>query len=178
VLLLYSINRHYRVIEDQLLIDANAPIRLSVTEPRIVVPISRVDRASLRALSIAKGLGSDVHAVHISYDADGAHAFKRRWSRVVGDSIPLDTIISPYRALLPPLLKYIDAIDRDGPGRPIVVVLAEFVPRHWWETLLHNQTALLLKLRLFVRRNTSVLDVPYHLDDPEPLDLEDERPQG
>jgi hypothetical protein len=51
------------------------------------------------------------------------------------------------------------------------------VPRHWWEALLHNQTALLLKLRLFVRRNTAVLDVPYHLDDPEPLDAEDERPR-
>ena len=123
------------------------------------------------ALSIARGLGGEVHAVHISYDTDGARAFKRRWGSVVGEAIALDTIISPYRALMPPLLKYLDAIDRDGPGRPIIVVLAEFVPRHWWEALLHNQTALLLKLRLFVRRNTAVLDVPYHLDDPEPLDL-------
>ena len=53
-------------------------------------------------------------------------------------------------------------------------MLAEFVPRHWWETLLHNQTALLLKLRLFGRRNTSVLDVPYHLDDAG--DDDDRRP--
>jgi len=178
VALLYAINRHYRSIEDRLLIASTAPVHLSATEPRIIVPISRIDRASLRALSIARGLGGDVHAVHISYDAEGAAAFKRRWAGVVGDAIALDTIISPYRALLLPLLKYIDAIDRDGPGRPIIVVLAEFVPRHWWEALLHNQTALLLKLRLFVRRNTSVLDVPYHLDDPEPLDPTDERGEG
>jgi len=176
--LLYAINRHYRTIEDRLLIATTAPVHLTATEPRIVVPISRIDRGSLRALSIARGLGQEVHAVHISYDADGAKAFKRRWVSVVGDTITLDTIISPYRALMPPLLKYIDAIDQGGPGRPIVVVLAEFVPRHWWEALLHNQTALLLKLRLFVRRNTSVLDVPYHLDDPEPLDPTDERGEG
>lgn len=176
--LLYAINRHYRTIEDRLLIATTAPVHLTTTEPRIVVPISRIDRASLRALSIARGLGKEVHAVHISYDADGAKAFKRRWVGVVGDTITLDTIISPYRALMPPLLKYIDAIDRGDPGRPIIVVLAEFVPRHWWEALLHNQTALLLKLRLFVRRNTSVLDVPYHLDDPEPLDPNDERGEG
>jgi len=169
VAMLYAINRHYRAIEDQLLIAPSAPVRLTATAPRIVVPISRIDRASLRALSIARGLGEDVHAVHISYDAEGARSFKRRWESVVGDDIALDTIISPYRALMPPLLKYLDAIDRGGTGRPIIVVLAEFVPRHWWEALLHNQTALLLKLRLFVRRNTSVLDVPYHLDDPEPL---------
>ena len=177
VAMLYAINRHYRSIEDSLLIAATAPVRVQPTVPRIVVPISRIDRASLRALSIARGLGGEVHAVHISYDTDGAKAFKRRWQSVVGESIALDTIISPYRALMPPLLKYLDAIDRDGPGRPIIVVLAEFVPRHWWEALLHNQTALLLKLRLFVRRNTAVLDVPYHLDDPEPLDAEDERPK-
>ena len=176
VAMLYAINRHYRSIEDILLIAATAPVRVQPTVPRVVVPISRIDRASLRALSIAGGLGGEVHAVHISYDADGAKAFKRRWESVVGDGIALDTIISPYRALMPPLLKYLDAIDRGGPGRPIIVVLAEFVPRHWWEALLHNQTALLLKLRLFVRRNTAVLDVPYHLDDPEPLDVEDERP--
>ena len=177
VAMLFAINRHYRSIEDSLLIAAAAPVRVQPTTPRIVVPISRIDRASLRALSIARGLGGEVHAVHISYDTDGARAFKRRWGSVVGEAIALDTIISPYRALMPPLLKYLDAIDRDGPGRPIIVVLAEFVPRHWWEALLHNQTALLLKLRLFVRRNTAVLDVPYHLDDPEPLDAEDERPR-
>jgi amino acid transporter len=176
--MLYAINRHYRAIEDQLLIAATTPVHLTTTEPRIVVPISRIDRASLRALSVARGLGKEVHAVHISYDAEGAKAFKRRWVNVVGDAIALDTIISPYRALMPPLLKYIDAIDHGGPGRPIIVVLAEFVPRHWWEALLHNQTALLLKLRLFIRRNTSVLDVPYHLDDPEPLDRTDERGEG
>lgn len=174
--LLYAINRHYRSIEDRLLLAPTAPMRVLPTVPRIVVPIARIDRASLRALSIAGGLGGDLHAVHISYDAEGAAAFKRRWRGVVGETIPLDTIISPYRALMPPLLKYLDAIDRGGPGRPIIVVLAEFVPRRWWEALLHNQTALLLKLRLFVRRNTSVLDVPYHIDGPESPDVEDERP--
>ncbi len=172
VWMLYGIRIHYRAIEDRLLIAATAPVRVLPTQPRIIVPISRIDRAALRALSVARGLTGDLYAVHISFDAEGARAFKKRWSRVVGDAIALDTIISPYRALMPPLLRYIDAVDRGDPGRPIIIVLAEFVPRHWWEALLHNQTALLLKLRLFVRPNTSVLDVPYHLDDPDPLDLD------
>jgi amino acid transporter len=165
VAMLYGINAHYRTIEDQLLLAPTAPVPFQAVAPRMIVPISRIDRAALRALSVARGIGDDVYAVHISFDAEGARNFKRRWEQVVGQAIVLDTIISPYRALLPPLLRYIDAIDRGGPGRPIIVVLAEFVPRHWWEALLHNQTALLLKLRLFVRRNTSVLDVPYHLAD-------------
>ena len=175
VLMLYGINAHYRSVGDRLLIDTATPVRLRPTVPRVIVPISRIDRSSLRALAIARGLGGDVYAVHISYDADGAQAFKRRWLQVVGPDMPLDTIISPYRALMPPLLRYIDAVDRGDLGRPIIVVLAEFVPRHWWEALLHNQTALLLKLRLFMRRNTSVLDVPYHLDE---ADIDDDRRPG
>jgi amino acid transporter len=172
VLMFWSTRRHYRSIEDRLLISASEPVRIVPAIPRVVVPISRIDRASVRALSIARGLSGDVYAVHISYDPDGAEAFKRRWAQVVGDEIPLDTIISPYRSLFAPLLRYLDALDRGDPGRPIIVVLAEFVPRHWWDALLHNQTALLLKLRLFARRNTAVMDVPYHLDD---ADTDDDR---
>jgi len=172
VALLYGINRHYRMIEDRLLIASSVPVRLEPAAPQVVVPISRIDRASMRALSIAKGLSDDVYAVHISFDEDGARTFKKRWKQSVGEAIHLDSVISPYRALLPPLLRYIDVLDQKDPRRPIIVVLAEFVPRHWWEALLHNQTALLLKLRLFGRRNTSVLDVPYHLDD---ADTDDDR---
>jgi hypothetical protein len=58
-----------------------------------------------------------------------------------------------------------DALQKQAPERPIVVVLSEVVPRHWWEALLHNQTGLRLKLRLFRRRNTIVADVPYHPPD-------------
>ncbi len=170
VALLWSIHRHYRSIEDRLLIASTAPVRVADVRPLIVVPISRIDRASLRALAVAKGLSGDVHAMHISYDAEGARAFQRRWAQVVGDALRLDTVISPYRALRSPLVRYIDALDPRRPERPIIVVLAEFVPRHWWEFLLHNQTALLLKLRLFTRRNTSVLDVPYRLGDTDALD--------
>ncbi len=75
----------------------------------------------------------------------------------------LVVVESPYRALVGPLLRYMDALQSLHPNRPIVVVLAEVVPRHWWENLLHNQTSLRLKLRLFGRKNTIVVDVPFHL---------------
>jgi hypothetical protein len=75
----------------------------------------------------------------------------------------LVVVESPYRALIGPLLAYMNALQRQDPGRPILVVLSEFVPRRWWENLLHNQTALRLKLRLFLRPNTIVADVPLHV---------------
>jgi hypothetical protein len=78
--------------------------------------------------------------------------------------VPLDVIESPYRSLLQPLLRYIERID-ERDDRPITIVLAEFVPRNWWEWILHSQTALRLKLALLFRPNTIVIDVPYHFAD-------------
>ena len=72
---------------------------------------------------------------------------------------------SPYRALIKPLLRYLDALQQQDPDRRLLVVLSEVVPKHWWDNLLHNQTALRLKLRLFFRPNTIVADVPYHAPD-------------
>ena len=83
-----------------------------------------------------------------------------------GGPVKLVILESPYRALIAPLLAYIDAVEASEPGRPTTVVLAEFVPRHLWEFPLHNQTALRLKVRLFFRPNTVVVDVPFHLADP------------
>ena len=93
-------------------------------------------------------------------DPEEAKRFGQRWRKLVPD-IPLVIIESPYRSLIRPLLAYIDAIDKGGKKRPVMVILSEFVPRHWWEWPLHNQTALRLKLALFFRPNTVVLDVPY-----------------
>ena len=167
VYLMWRVHQHYRRIEDELLIPRGVRVRLRAREPRLIVPISRIDKAALHALSLAHGLSGHVTAIHISFGEDGAQAFKERWARSVGSEIPLEVIVSPYRSLLAPMLSYLDAIDDNDPGRPIVVVLAEFVPRHFWDAALHNQTALRLKLALFTRPNTSVIDVPYHLGDAE-----------
>ena len=167
VYLMWRVHQHYRRIEDELLIPRGARVALKTRDPQLIVPISRIDKAALHALSLAHGLSAHVTALHISFDEEGAQSFKERWIRAVGSGIPIEVIVSPYRSLLAPLLSYLDAIDSKDPGRPIVVVLAEFVPRHWWDAALHNQTALRLKLALFTRPNTSVIDVPYHLGDTE-----------
>ncbi len=72
-------------------------------------------------------------------------------------------IDSLYQSLVTPLLAYIDAVDRQDPDDLVTVVLQEFVPKHWWERLLHNQTAFRLKAALLFRPGTVVTNVPYHL---------------
>jgi len=73
-------------------------------------------------------------------------------------------IESPYRALVTPLMRYIDEVDKQRPNDTITVVLPEYIARHWWEHVLHNQTALRIKASLLFRPGTVVTSVPYHLE--------------
>ncbi|HUS17165.1 MAG TPA: amino acid permease, partial [Chloroflexia bacterium] len=79
---------------------------------------------------------------------------------------------SPYRSLIRPFLDFLDRTDAEhNDGRTATVLLPEFVPAHWWETLLHNQTAWVLRLALLYRRRTglartrAIIDLPYYLRD-------------
>jgi len=160
--LLTSIRRHYRSLEHQLELERIPEGRETATEPLVVVPIARLDRTARQAIAFANSISDKATAVHITNDPDSAAELRARWPEWAGKT-ELVVVESPYRALVGPLLRYLDALQAQDPDRPVVVVLSEVVPRHWWENLLHNQTALRLKLRLFSRPNTIVADVPYHV---------------
>jgi amino acid transporter len=162
IALMWAIHRHYLVVADALALPRSDGPLTRGAPAKVVVPVSRLDRPTLQALSFALSISSDVTAVHVTDDVPGAAELERRW-KAWGEQIPLVVVESPYRALIPPLITYLDALDKQDPTRPITVVLAEFVPQHFWEYVLHNQTALRLKLRLFLRPHTIVVDVPYHL---------------
>ncbi len=162
VVLMVAIRSHYRTVDRALAIDwARAPLAVP-RMPRVLVPIARLDRPAHAALEYARSISSDVTAIHVTDDPEGAAAMRQAWA-TGRDDIGLVILESPYRALVAPLLSYIDAIESDDPERPVTVVLAEFVPRHVWERLLHNQAALRLRFRLLSRRNVVVVGVPYHL---------------
>jgi amino acid transporter len=160
--LMWSIGRHYRSVEAALAVDPASSALPRRVAPRVLVPISRIDRATLSALAFATSISADVTAIHVSNDAEDLAQIRQEWERR-GGPVSLVILESPYRALMGPLMAYIDATDREDPAQPTTIVLPEFVPSHFWEYPLHNQTALRLKLRLFFRRNTVVVDVPYHL---------------
>ena len=159
--LLMAINGHYRDMQAALALERIPDAGEVAPRPIVIVPIARLDRPARQAIAFANSISKDAVAVHVTNDPETADALRERWPEWAGTT-ELVVVESPYRALIGPLLAYMDALQRQAPDRPILVVLAEFVPRHWWENLLHNQTALRLKLRLFARRNTIVADVPYH----------------
>ncbi len=162
ITIMLGIRHHYRGISEALELDHIAEGREVATEPIVIVPIARLDRPARQAIAFANSISDHPTAVHVTNDPATAMELRERWPTWAG-ATELVVVESPYRALIGPLLAYMDALSKQDPSRPILVVLTEFVPRHWWENLLHNQTALRLKLRLFARRNTIVADVPYHL---------------
>ena len=163
VSLLLSIHRHYTRVQDALVLERLDEPLPSPRPPVVIVPVGRLDRAAVQAIAFARSISPAVKAVHITTSAESAKEFRDRWEHWAG-KVPLDIIESPYRSLVPPLIKYIDGIDRSD-DRPVTVVLASFVPHNWWEWLLHSQNAIRLKASLLFRPNTIVIDVPYHIDD-------------
>ncbi|TMB69948.1 MAG: hypothetical protein E6J43_03310 [Chloroflexi bacterium] len=93
---------------------------------------------------------------------------RQRWERAFPD-VPLLVIESPYRAFVAPMLAYLERL-ADQDGVRITVILPTFLPRHWWERILHNRDVLRLRPFLKGRAGLRVVDFPYQL-------YEDKRPQ-
>ena len=133
ILLLLGIRRHYRSVSRQLRLEHIAPGKEVAAEPIVIVPIARLDRPARQAIAFANSISRHAVAVHVTNDPVTAEALRERWPEWAGTT-ELVVVESPYRALVGPLLAYMDALGKQAPNRPIVVVLNEVVPRHWWET--------------------------------------------
>jgi amino acid transporter len=166
VSLLLAIHDHYTRVQDALVLERLDDPLLDGRPPVVIVPVSRLDRAAAQAVSFARSISPTVKAVHVATSAESADAFRDRWEHWAG-KVPLDVIESPYRSLVPPLMRYIDGIDRRD-DQPVTVVLSSFVPHSSWEWLLHSQNAIRLKASLLFRPNTIVIDVPYHFENDAP----------
>jgi hypothetical protein len=127
------------------------------------VPIGGVHRAVLQAVAYARSLSDDVRAVFVDTNAAETERVRAQWQQW-GGGTPLEVLASPYRSLMEPLLEYIERLQQANPRDYVTVVLPEFVPRRWWQHLLHNQRALLIKGALLFRPRVVVTSVPFHLE--------------
>lgn len=135
------------------------------TTPRghiVIVPIGGVHRAVIEALRYASSLATDVRAVYVNVNPEAMAALKRDWPQW-GSEVKLVVLQSPYRSMTEPLLDYVDRLERENPEHYITVVLPEFVVKHWWQHLLHNQSAFTLKAALLFRPRVVTTSVPFHL---------------
>lgn len=161
--LLRGVHHHYQRLTGAQV--PETPITVEGVRIRTIVPVADLGIESQQALAYARRAAGDdgrVTAVHVSDDAATAQAFQDRWQSF-DPGVSLVIIESPFRSLVGPLLAYIEALKESHPDDTLTVVLPEFVVSHWWENLLHNQTAFRLKIALLVHPGIVVTSVPYHL---------------
>jgi hypothetical protein len=161
--LLYAIHSHYVRLDGTR--RAETPLLPEEIHVRFVVPVAEPNVPARQALAYARALAVDdqhVIAVHVTDDVEEANDLQAQW-HTWQPGIQLVIIESPYRSLGGPLLAYIDALQETHPTDTMTVVLPEYVPSHWWEQLLHNQTALRLKAALLFHPGVVVTNVPYHV---------------
>jgi len=158
----------YRGQEAELHVAGEAEIPRPHRLQRVVVPVNGINRAVIQAVNVGRTLGDDIRAVHITTDPDAGEELRARWSRQLPD-VPFVVVESPYRALIGPFVAYLDVLDRTWPPEKevptTVVVLPEYVGRHWWDRVLYNQGARRLRTTLVGRDHTVILDVPYRRTD-------------
>jgi hypothetical protein len=161
LLLLATIHGHYRALAETLSLEHHVPV-VSTPQRVVIIPVGGVHRAVLPAVEYAQLIGKNVQAVHVAVDEESARVVERRWDRLQ-TQIPLTMIPSPYREVVRPLVDYIQGVAREHPAEHITVVIPEFVPRRWWQGLLHNHTAMLLRSALGRQDRIILVSVPYHL---------------
>ena len=168
VVVFLRIRSHYREVARELSLNGLPPSFKPTPLPRVVIPISGVHRGIVDAVDFARTISSDVTGVYVELETGESDAVQKRWKRLFPD-IPLVVVQSPYRSITHPILDFLDETDRGhNDGQLAAVILPEFVPAKWWQGLLHNQTAWLLKAAMLYRRRNLgfqrvIIDVPYHL---------------
>jgi amino acid transporter len=163
IMMMKAINGHYKRLEKYR--TPETPLDAGEIAIRAIVPIADLGVEARQAVAYARAITRDptrVTAIHVADDMDKADEMRRAWRDGHFDA-QLEIIESPYRALLPPLIGYVDELKERYPNDTITVVLPEFVPSRLWEHLLHNQTALRIKGALLFHPGIVVVSVPYHL---------------
>ncbi|MFF8632697.1 APC family permease [Streptomyces pilosus] len=163
-----AIRRHYdRVAEE--IAAPDTPTDDSVRPSRVhsVLLISKIHRPALRALAYARLMRSDtLEALSVNVDPDETRALRVEWERR-GIDVPLKVLDSPYREVTRPVIEYVKSLRKEAPRDVVSVIIPEYVVGHWYEHLLHNQSALRLKGRLLFTPGVMVTSVPYQLESSE-----------
>jgi amino acid transporter len=161
VSLFLKVHQHYDDLNQELSLDQSAPPQPTTNVVLVLVP--RLHRGIIEALEYARLVGEDVRGICIETNPEGTPSLKRDWEEHVKD-IPLVIMESPYRSLLGPLLRYIDAVQRERSDDVVTIIVPELVSRKWWHRLLHNQAGPLIRFALAARRDVVVTNVRFFLE--------------
>jgi amino acid transporter len=157
-----GIRRHYANVALELAPDEEAALTLPASNISIVL-VSKLHLPTLRALGYARATKpSRLEAITVDVDEAETLRLKEEWERA-DMPVPLTVVFSPYREITRPVVEYVRRLRRESPRDIVTVYIPEYVLGHWWEQVLHNQSALRLKARLLLERGVVVASVPYQM---------------
>ena len=164
-----GISRHYARVQAELQPDETIDESLLPSRVHAIVLVSKIHKPTLRALAYARATRPSVlEAVTVNVEPESTKALQAEWNRR-DLPVPLKILDSPYREVTRPILEYVKSIRRGNPRDVVMVYIPEYVVGHWWEQLLHNQSALRLKGRLLFSPGVMVASVPWQLSSTEHL---------
>ena len=160
-LVMRAIRRHYDNVELELAADEEDSVL--PTRVHAIVPVSQLHKPTMRALAFAKAARPNVlEAVFVSTDQESTDRLMEAWDERRID-VPLKVLHSPYREVIRPIVEYATEIRKANPRGVVAVYVPEYVVGHWYEQVLHNQSALRLKTRLLFTPGVMMISVPYQL---------------
>ncbi len=159
-----SINSHYKSIGRQLALPTESDYCPTPFEHTVLVLVSSLNSGTIPALEYAKSIGHHVEAVHVELNKRSTQNLRDHWDEW-GCGIPLTILKSPYRSLVTPILEYVDEVESRYDHDIVTVIIPEFVTKKWWHNLLHNQTSLMIKTLLRMKKGKVVTSIRYYLEE-------------
>ncbi len=159
-----AIHRHYTKVSAELEVEPSPGNRMLPSRVHSIVLVSKLHKPTLRALAFARATRPDtLTALTVNVDDVDTRALQEEWERF-DIPLPLTVVDSPFREITKPVLDYVKRVRLESPRDLVMVFIPEYVVGHWWEQLLHNQSALRLKARLLFMPNVMVTNVPWQLE--------------
>lgn len=161
IVMFRAIHSHYQAVAAQVTLERGQRPPL----PRrntVIIPIGGVNRAVVRAVDYARSRAGDVRAVLVDVDKEETAKIEIQWAQW-GCGVHLVVLPSPYRSVMGSLLDYIEELLKKDPNGWVTVIIPEILPARWWQNILHNQRALMLKAALLFKERVILTDVPFHL---------------
>jgi amino acid transporter len=162
IMMFQAIRSHYKAVAEQITLDRRGQRPPLPRRNIVIIPISGMNRAVVRAVDYARSRPGEIRAVYVDLDPEESTKVKIQWAQW-GGGVNLIALSSPYRSVLGSLLDYIEEILEKEPDTWVTVVIPEILPARWWQNILHNQRALLLKAALLFKERVILTDVPFHL---------------
>jgi amino acid transporter len=165
VVLMLFVHRTYQQESRGLAVRPGAVVRRPHRAQRVIVAAPALTRAVVQAIKVAETMADDIDVVHVTPDLEEGEEFRRRAEEQL-EGVHVVIVESPYRSLVKPFVRFLEVAQAEYPDRVTIVLIPEYLARHWWERILYNQNMHRIRQALVGRRDIVVLDVPYRREEP------------